>query len=224
MLLRHWGGLIWLFCLVLASLPGLSFLASRPDTALQPSAATVNWTVPAGPVGHVVTHLDGDHLPDTVSGRTTASGRYLIEVHLSSQPGKVTITANGFGFAIHDVNADNLVDLLVADGLGGRFIPLENNGNGAFTPCDARVLLHQSGPGSEDSVTVADWLAQGPRPPQPAPVFWGLSLPALASEVRQVWLGLEQNQVECQAVPRCPSRAPPSTSTTTVTTTQPTTM
>ncbi|QUW00064.1 hypothetical protein J8C02_00630 [Chloracidobacterium sp. MS 40/45] len=219
---RRWHP-IWLFCLALASLPGLSFLASRADTTTRPPASLAHQTVPAGPVGHVITHLDGDHLPDTISGRTTAGGRYLIEVHLSSQPNKVTITANGVGFAVQDVNADSLVDLLVADGLAGRFIQLENDGNGAFTPGPAREPQSHSGPGPQDSATAADWLPPSPRPPQPAPVFWRLSLPALVLEARQAWRSPEQNRAECQTVLGRPSRAPPSTSTTTVMTTRTTT-
>jgi hypothetical protein len=219
---RRWHP-IWLLCLALASLPGLSFLASRADTTTRPPASLAHQTVPAGPVGHVITHLDGDHLPDTVSGRTTAGGRYLIEVHLSSQPSKVTITTNGFGFAVQDVNADSLADLLVADGLGGRFIQLENDGNGAFTPCPAREPQHYSGTRPQDSATATDWPAQSSRPPQPAPVFWRLSLPALVFEGRQAWLDPGQNRTECRVVPGCPSRAPPSTSTMTATATQTTT-
>jgi|GEM_PF-1726571 hypothetical protein len=219
---RRWHP-IWLFCLVLAGLPGLSFLASRPNTVPQRPSSLVNQTAPAGPVGHIIAYLDGDHLPDTVSGNTTTDGRYLIEVRLSSQPSKVTITANGFGFAVQDVNADSLADLLVADGLLGRFIHLENDGHGVFTPCVTREPLHQSGPEPTDSATATDWPAQSPRPPQPAPVFWRLSLPALVFEGRQAWLDPGQNRTECRVVPGCPSRAPPSTSTMTATATQTTT-
>jgi len=220
---RRWHP-IWLLCLVLAGLPGVSFLASWLDIATQYPPNIVNRTVPAGPLGHVTTHLDGDHLPDTVSGRTTASGHYLIEVHLSSQPNKVTITANGFGFAVQDINADSLADLLVADGLGGQFIQLENDGNGAFIPGPAREPQHHSGPGPQDSATAADWPAQSPRPPQPVPVFWRLSLLALVFEARRAWLDPGQNRTECRAVPGRPSRAPPSTSTMTATVTQTTTV
>ncbi len=224
MIFRHRRCPIWLLCLALAGLPGLSSLASRADTSTQRPASMAHQTVPAGPLGHVITYLDGDHLPDTVSGNTTAGGRYLIEVCLSSQPDKITITANGVGFAIQDVNADNLADLLVADGLAGRFIQLENDGNGVFTPGPAREPPPHSGPGPQDSATAADWLPPSPRPPQPAPVFWRLSLPALVFEARQVWRSPGQNRAECQTVLGRPSRAPPSTSTTTVMTTQTTTV
>jgi hypothetical protein len=215
---RRWHP-IWLFCLALAGLPGLSFLASRPNTVPQRPAGTVNQTVPAGPAGHVITYLDGDHLPDTVSGNTTAGGRYLIEVHLSSQPDKITITANGVGFAVQDVNADNLADLLVADGLGGRLIHLENDGNGAFTPCVAREPLHQSGPGPTDSARAADWLTKSTRPPQPALIFWRLVFAVPAIEPHRAWFCLYRNRTPYESVAGCPSRAPPSTPTLTPQTT-----
>ncbi len=209
MIFRHRRCPIWLLCLALASLPGLSFLASRADTTTRPPAGLAHQTVPAGPVGHVITHLDGDHLPDTVSGRTTAGGRYLIEVHLSSRSSKVTITANGVGFAVQDVNADSLVDLLVADGLGGRFIQLENDGNGSFTPGPAREPPPHSGPGPQDSATAADWLAQSPRPPQPAPVLWRLVFTAPAIETHRAWFCLYRSRTPCESVAGIPSRAPP---------------
>jgi hypothetical protein len=199
---RRWHP-IWLFCLVLAGLPGLSFLASRPNTVPQRPSSLVNQTAPAGPMGHIIAYLDGDHLPDTISGRTTAGGRYLIEVHLSSQPNKVTITANGVGFAVQDVNADNLADLLVADGLLGRFIHLENDGHGVFTPCVTREPLHQSGPEPTDSATAADWLTKS-TPPQPALIFWRLVFTALDIEphrVCSVRTGIEHHTSPWQGVP-----------------------
>ncbi len=205
---RRWHS-IWLFCLALASLPGLSFLASRPDTVPQRPSSTVNQTVPAGPVGDVITYLDGDRLPDTVSGNITAGGRYLIEVRLSSQPDKIIITANGVGFAIQDVNADNLADLLVADGLAGRFIQLENGGNGAFTPGPAREPQPHSGPGPHDSATATDWLTQSPRPSQPAPVFWRLVFTAPVIETHWAWFCLYRSRTPYESVAGIPSRAPP---------------
>ncbi|WP_058867749.1 VCBS repeat-containing protein [Chloracidobacterium thermophilum] len=214
---RRWHP-IWLLCLALASLPGLSSLASRADTSTRRPASLAHQTVPAGPLGHVITHLDGDHLPDTVSGRTTAGGRYLIEVHLSSQPKKVTITANGFGFAVQDVNADNLVDLLVADGLGGRFIHLENDGNGAFTPCVARKPLYQSGPRPTDSATAADWLTKSTRPSQPAAIFWRLVFTAPAIEPHRARFCPYRSRTPYESVAGLPSRAPPPHTRTTQTT------
>ncbi len=209
MIFRHRRCPIWLLCLALAGLPGLSSLASRADTSTQRPASMAHQTVPAGPLGHVITYLDGDHLPDTVSGHTTAGGRYLIEVRLSSQPDKITITANGVGFAIQDVNADNLADLLVADGLAGRFIQLENDGNGVFTPGPAREPQPHSGPGPHDSATAADWLAQSPRPPQPAPVLWRLVFTAPAIETHQAWFCLYRSRTPYESVAGIPSRAPP---------------
>jgi hypothetical protein len=214
---RRWHP-IWLFCLVLAGLPGLSFLASRPNTVPQRPSSLVNQTAPAGPMGHIIAYLDGDHLPDTVSGNTTAGGRYLIEVRLSSQPDKMTITANGVGFAVQDVNADNLADLLVADGLLGRFIHLENDGHGVFTPCVTREPLYQSGPEPTDSATAADWLTKSTRPPQPAPIFWRLVFTALDIEPHRVWFCPYRNRTPYESVAGLPSRAPPPHTLTTQTT------
>jgi hypothetical protein len=214
---RRWHP-IWLFCLVLAGLPGLSFLASRPNTVPQRPSSLVNQTAPAGPVGHIIAYLDGDHLPDTVSGNTTTDGRYLIEVRLSSQPDKMTITANGVGFAVRDVNADNLADLLVADGLLGRFIHLENDGHGVFTPCVTREPLYQSGPEPTDSATAADWLTKSTRPPQPALIFWRLVFTALDIEPHRVWFCPYRNRTPYESVAGLPSRAPPPHTLTTQTT------
>ncbi|OYT71688.1 MAG: hypothetical protein CFK52_07450 [Chloracidobacterium sp. CP2_5A] len=49
---------------------------------------------------------------DYVTGRAIAGGRYLIEIYLSGRPSRTAIKTKGVGFAVQDVNADNIADLL----------------------------------------------------------------------------------------------------------------
>lgn len=158
----------WSSCAALWLLCAGWFGAGRPPVAAPPSvaAAPSAGAAPAGPVGRAAAHFDGDHLPDYVTGRMTAGGRYLIEVCLSSRPGRTTIRTGGIGFAVQDVNADNVADLVIADGLGGSLTKLENNGRGHFTARVAAVPLPGSGPAPDETMAAAAFADQSP-PPQP---------------------------------------------------------
>ncbi len=171
-------GVVWLLC---AGWLGVGQPAGAVPPAVVPRSVETGAPV-AGP-RRIAAYFDHDCLPDYVTGYTTAGGQYLIEVGLSSRQGKTTIRTRGVGFLVQDVNADNLADLLVADGLGGSFTRLENDGCGTFTPRTAAVPPPRSGPASEEA-QAAVCLTDRLPPSQPTVLFgrrWVLAPPPFGS-------------------------------------------
>ncbi len=203
---RRWSPVLAL-CLALAGWAGLSPLDFSPAVSVSRAPGSV---AVAGPQGRVAAHLDGDHLLDYVTGRPTASGHYLIEVCLSSQPRRTTIKARGAGFAVQDVNADNIADLLIADGLSGSLTELENNGRGHFTSRIADHAARCSSPAPKETDAETSLSSKASRPTKPAVTlsrrlaFEPPPAPGLA------WLGRRQSGAAREPLADAFSRGPPS--------------
>ncbi|MFQ3589654.1 MAG: hypothetical protein SNJ67_05010 [Chloracidobacterium sp.] len=172
---------------------------------------TARQSKPTGPVGRIVAHFDEDHLPDYAAGRAVANGRYRIEVCLSSRPSKLIIEANGIGFAVQDVNADDIPDILVADGLGGSFTKLENNGRGQFISRVDVEPTHWSGPVPEETVAAVSLSSKATRPPQPDIVlnYQLAALVASATAFPACQYLQYRAEAKCGLFAPLPSRGPP---------------